>query len=125
MISNTSPEHGARSTDGVSEVTVVSGNGAAKTFAVPEPKLTDVELEQVKKDTEAFNKWVDTPDSEQALATLPQLSTEELIGNTFDKPQYNETTAEASWHLTVDDEAKETSFSLYFPIEAETKDLSA
>jgi len=102
---------------------VISGNGAAKN-PIPEPELSPAELEKVRKDAEAFNIWANTPSSPEALASLPQLTKEELGDDPFDKPQSSETTGEAVWYNTKDEDG-EPSFSLFFPIEAKRNDLSA
>lgn len=57
-------------------VTIV---GDATGNAVPdEIQLSPQELEQLKKDTEAFNAWVDAPDSPEALANNPVLRPEDF-----------------------------------------------
>lgn len=106
------------------QTTVISGNGGAKP-GIPEPKLTEAELQQVKRDTEAFNAWIGTPDSPENIAKLPQLSLADFSENTFALEQKSETTPEAAWYHTVDTDAEQASFSLYFPIEAKADDLAA
>ncbi|MDO4270300.1 MAG: S-layer homology domain-containing protein [Eubacteriales bacterium] len=103
---------------------VISGNGAAKP-AVPTPDLSAAELEQVKRDTEAFNKWISTPDSAEAVATLPQLTASDFADDPFTLEQTEERTDGAVWHRTKDEKAERSSFSLYFPIEAKADDLAA
>ncbi|MDY3619399.1 S-layer homology domain-containing protein [Agathobaculum sp.] len=104
------------------QTVVIVGNGAEKP-SVPTPKLTASELEQVKRETEDFNQWVKTPDSAQAIATLPQLGAEDFSEDPFSLAQTSETTDEAVWYRTEDEKAQEASFSLYFPIEAKWDDL--
>lgn len=104
------------------QTVVIVGNGAEKT-GVPTPELTASELEQVKRDTQAFEKWVNTPDSEQALASLPQLGAADFADDPFSLAQTSESTEEAVWYRTEDEKAERASFSLYFPIEAKWDDL--
>lgn len=103
---------------------VVSGNGGQKASA-PEPKLTAAALEQVKKDTDAFNTWVSAPDSAEAIASLPALRPQDFANDPFDLHQTSETTAEADWYHTVQDDPTQTSFSMYFPVAVQADELSA
>lgn len=106
------------------QTVVIAGNGGAKPV-IPEPKLTDAELQQVKRDTEAFNAWIGTPDSPEDIAKLPQLSPKDFSSSPFDQELKNETSPEATWFHTVDADAEQAEFSFYFPIEAKADDLAA
>lgn len=103
---------------------VISGNGGQRA-STPEPNLTAAALEQVKKDTEAFNAWVSAPDSAEAIASLPALRPQDFASDPFELKQRSETTAEADWYHTVQDDPAQTSFSLYFPVAMQADELSA
>ena len=104
--------------------TIVIVASGEKKKAISEPQVSGAQLEQVKKDTEAFNTWVNTPASPEAIASLPQLPLREFEGDPVSYDQKNEQTDGISWYRTTD-EAAEPSFTLQFPIAAKADDLPA
>ena len=102
---------------------VVSGNGATQpeTF---EPQLTASELEQVKRDTEDFNAWLDQPDDPAVLARLPMLDLEDFAHDPFSMNQINENVEGVTYYFNEEAQSQAPSFSLYFPVEVKNEDAA-
>lgn len=57
-------------------ITIISGNGAAE--AEEELDFSAQELEQIRLDTEEFNRWADAPDDPAVIAAIPTLTLDEV-----------------------------------------------
>lgn len=102
---------------------VISGNGAAK-HSIPEPRLDAAGLEQVKRDTEAFNAWLDQPDDPAVLAKLPTLDLNAFSEDPFSMEQTSQTTDGVTWYFNEATDTEAPAFSLYFPIELRQEEAS-
>lgn len=102
---------------------VVSGNGASQPTTY-EPQLTAAELEQVKRDTEEFNAWLDQPDDPEVLARLPLLDLGDFADDPFSMNQESETADGVTYYFNEDAESEAPSFSFYFPVEIKNEDAA-
>ena len=107
-------------TENPCSVTVVSGNG---TFDAEDSvvKVSAEELQRIKSETEAFQKWNDTEDDPSVIGKIPFLTLDEVK----DAPQKSDSVyAEQDgipFYFT--EKSDESSASLYFPLDIEMKDL--
>ncbi|MCI8285335.1 MAG: hypothetical protein HFE90_08760 [Firmicutes bacterium] len=108
-------------TQNKNSVIVVSGNGGADSPEQP-VNVGAAELEQIKRDTEAFKKWADTPNDPAAVAKIPFLS----LNETEDLPQKSEAKLEEfegiKFYYTEKDE--DTYANLYFPVSIGNEDMN-
>lgn len=102
---------------------VVSGNGATQSETY-EPQLTASELEQVKRDTEDFNAWLDQPDDPAVLACLPMLDLKDFADDPFSMNQTSETAEGVTYYFNEEEQGEAPSFSLYFPVEVKNEDAA-
>ena len=102
---------------------VVSGNGATQSETY-EPQLTASELEQVKRDTEDFNAWLDQPDDPTVLARLPMLDLKDFTDDPFSMNQTSETAEGVTYYFNEEEQSEALSFSLYFPVEVKNEDAA-
>lgn len=102
---------------------VVSGNGATQSETY-EPQLTASELEQVKRDTEDFNAWLDQPDDPAVLARLPMLELKDFADDPFSMNQTSETVEGVTYYFNEEEQSEAPSFSLYFPVAVKNEDAA-
>ncbi len=102
---------------------VVSGNGATQSETY-EPQLTASELEQVKRDTEDFNAWLNQPDDPAVLARLPMLELKDFADDPFSMNQTSEIAEGVTYYFNEEDQSEAPSFSLYFPVEVKNEDAA-
>lgn len=102
---------------------VVSGNGATQSETY-EPQLIASELEQVKRDTEDFNAWLDQPDDPTVLARLPMLDLKDFADDPFSMNQTSETAEGVTYYVNEEEQSEAPSFSLYFPVEVKNEDAA-
>lgn len=101
-------------------LTVVSGNGifdAEDSFV----NVSAEELQRIKHETEEFQKWNDAADDPSVVDKIPFLTLDEVK----DAPQKSDSVYEEQngipFYFT--EKSDESSASLYFPLDIETKDL--
>ncbi|HIX90385.1 MAG TPA: hypothetical protein H9845_05770 [Candidatus Agathobaculum pullicola] len=94
---------------------VVLGNGATQPETC-EPQLTAAELEQVKRDIEDFNAWLNQPDDPTVLARLPMPDLKDFADDPFSMNQINENVEGVTYYFSEEEQGEAPSFSLYFPV---------
>lgn len=107
-------------TENPCSVIVVSGNGS---FSTEDSSInvSPEELEQIKRDTEAFQKWNDAEDDPDIINKIPFLTLDEVkSAPEKSKPQYEE---ENSIPFYYTDKNDENSASLYFPLTISSEDF--
>lgn len=109
--------------DSAYQTLVVSGNGATQSETY-EPQLTASELEQVKRDPEDFNVWLDQPDDPTVLARLPMLDLKDFADDPFSMNQTSETAEGVTYYFNEEEQGEAPSFSLYFPVAVKNEDAA-
>jgi Zn-dependent M16 (insulinase) family peptidase len=104
-------------------VTVISGNGAfgAEDSSV---NVSKDELEQIKRDTEAFQKWNDEEDDPSVIAKIPFLTLDEVKDAPQKAEPFYEEQKDIDFYFTdVSKAANSESVSLFFPLGVSAEDL--
>lgn len=98
---------------------VVSGH-TLKTADSNEIKVSASELAKIKKETEAFSTWAETPDTSETLAKLPVLSLDDFKEGKLDKKagqtEKMEISNGVSYYATLDNSAKTADVNMCFEL---------
>lgn len=101
---------------------VISGNHGAMT---EEPlQFSDAEIEQIKRETEQFQAWADMPDSPEVIAKIPTLSLDDIDAAPAYAAPLHEVIEKIDFYYTAKPEQDGAFVNMFFPVQADTKDLA-
>lgn len=87
--------------------------------------VTPEELEQIRKDTEAFWAWADTPDPQTVIDAIPALDLEDFRADPHSDYPVPESAGGALCYPTIDEAAEQNWINLFFPLSGTEADLDS
>ena len=103
-----------------SKIIVSGNNGVVSEETI---RLSDTEIEKIKRETEQFQAWADTPDSPEVIASIPTLSLDDIGSAPVYANPRHEVVENIDFYYTEKTEQDSAFVNLFFPIQLDTEEL--